>query len=229
MSFCPNQNLEDWAVFHAILIQSPTIKSCVRSIIISCFVWYSQEAEEHAEPFLCPLLHKNLEHSLPFHMIEEIRKRKISFVTSTLPLLVRLETVQINKGQFVEEDWSNFPMPAPMGIDSFFCQSSVTTLSLNSLKNVPISFISSILKLTQLNCLLLSDVYVEEDGFIQHSPLESRLTDLSTFGFELERTSKSDTSQIYEVAQLIIHSASQKLKTLTWFDPRKICESIFRP
>ncbi|KAF8892358.1 hypothetical protein CPB84DRAFT_1783799 [Gymnopilus junonius] len=99
---------------------------------------------------------------------------------------------------------------------ALFCiRDSLTSISLSSIEDFPLSFLSSILKLSQLTSLIINGITVKDDTGSNKMPVTSQLDKLQT----LCLTSHSvNTYDLTTLLPTILTTASQSLSQLRWYD-----------
>jgi hypothetical protein len=229
VSYCIQQNSEDWDAFHTILLQSLNIKFYVREIFVNSLV-FSHESFHRTHPRLWPCPHhagSQKRHSLSPKIMEQFHIRNISHLFSIIPMLSRLRAIRLNYGPKCQKDWRYALTRGGQNVISSFCfESSITTLTLSSLNHVPMIVMDSILQLSKLNTLIIDDVLLDETVSVLHHPRQSQLTDLHTFGFMREGYDPVPVppavKNMTEFAAFIVHSTLRTLRKLIWSDQTRM-------
>ena len=196
---------QDWDTFCAILHHSPTIKFHVRRIF---FGNISSDPHEHIDvgfevPAIC----------------------KFAELNSTISLFTGLQALHFNfDGQDHWDDWRHVLIECRQNlITPFWCQASITTLTLSSLRNVPIGFMNSILKLSQLTTLMIENVeFIKDAPFVQGT---FHLINLETFGLVFNLTPQS---HVKKLGDFIIRLASQKLRKIMVSKSGEYCVQVLK-
>lgn len=224
-SLCIIQNSQDWNAFHTILFKSPTIKFCIREIFLNNIIYYDklQVELDSQSSYPCPMHPTNSKehHIVTPRMMKKFFRRTMSHISSIFLNLPCLRAVRLNGPAFTTR--MNF---TPSLKDSkniiVFCASisSMTTLTLSNLSDVPIDILDSILQLSQLTALLIINVRLDDHVQWGQHTRRSYLTNLKVFGFKQENPIHHEhaLSIMTKIATLIFHSASQTLRKLIWCD-----------
>lgn len=223
VSYCIQQNSEDWDAFHAILLQSPNIKFYIREIFVNSLV-FSHESYHRTHPRSWPCPHHadpQQQHFLSHKLVEQFHICNISRLFSIIPMLSRLRAIRLNYGPKCRRDWRYALTRGGQNVISSFCfEWSITTLTLSSLNHVPMAVMDSILQLSQLTTLIIDDVLLDDTASVLHRPRQLQLTDLYTFGFVRVGYDPvlPAVKDMTEIAALIVQSTSQTLRKLIWSD-----------
>jgi len=148
----------------------------------------------------------------------------ITRISSVVLKLPYLRAVRLNDGPGfrVRRDWRCICYDKDCKNIIVFCASisSITTLTLCYLRNVPIDIFDSILQLSQLTTLLINNVCLDEHVQWGQHTRKSYLTNLKVFGFIQGNyiSEQHSLSMMTKIAALIAHSASQTLRKLIWCD-----------
>lgn len=224
VSYCIRQISEDWAAFHAILLQSPNIKFYIREIFVNSLVFSHISYHCNPRSWPCPqheYAGPQQQHLLSHKLVEQIHICNISRLFTIIPMLSRLRAIRINYGPKCNRDWRYALTRSGQNVMSSFCfESSITTLTLSSLNHVPMAVMDSILQLSQLTTLIIDDVLLDNTGSVPRRPRQSQLTNLYTFGFVRMGYDPvlPAVKDMTEIAALIVHSTSQTLRKIIWSD-----------